>query len=109
MRKNQLIGSNPIIGIRPTIDGRRGRLGVRESLEEQTMGMARRALVKQIYIHFVLARRSGSNRRFDGGRAFFGSFDRISHHTTQFLLLILIHYCYYITKKRGCQWRHLYF
>ena len=31
----------PKIGIRPTIDGRWG--GVRESLEEQTMGMARRA------------------------------------------------------------------
>ncbi len=43
MRKNQLIGSHPVIGIRPTIDGRRGRLGVRESLEEQTMGMAHRA------------------------------------------------------------------
>ncbi len=43
MRKNQLIGSNPVIGIRPTIDGRRGALGVRESLEDQTMGMARRA------------------------------------------------------------------
>ena len=27
----------PVIGIRPTIDGRRGVLGVRESLEEQTM------------------------------------------------------------------------
>lgn len=33
--------SNPRIGIRPTIDGRRN--GVRESLEEQTMNMARRA------------------------------------------------------------------
>ena len=31
----------PRIGIRPTIDGRWG--GVRESLEEQTMGMAKRA------------------------------------------------------------------
>lgn len=31
----------PRIGIRPAIDGRRG--GIRESLEEQTMGMARRA------------------------------------------------------------------
>ncbi|HSV88320.1 MAG TPA: hypothetical protein VLH61_06740, partial [Bacteroidales bacterium] len=31
----------PKIGIRPTIDGRLG--GVRESLEAQTMGMARRA------------------------------------------------------------------
>ena len=32
---------HPKIGIRPTIDGRWG--GVRESLEEQTMGMAKRA------------------------------------------------------------------
>jgi len=35
----RLIGNLPKIGIRPVIDGRRG--GVRESLEEQTMGMAR--------------------------------------------------------------------
>ena len=41
MRKNHLIGSYPVIGIRPTIDGRRGKLGVRESLEEQTMNMAK--------------------------------------------------------------------
>jgi len=33
--------NHPKIGIRPTIDGRWG--GVRESLEEQTMGMAKRA------------------------------------------------------------------
>jgi L-fucose isomerase len=37
--RNRLIGDMPKIGIRPTIDGR--RKGVRESLEEQTMGMAR--------------------------------------------------------------------
>jgi L-fucose isomerase len=36
---NRWIGSLPKIGIRPTIDGR--RKGVRESLEEQTMSMAR--------------------------------------------------------------------
>ncbi|MCS6826048.1 MAG: L-fucose isomerase [Caldilinea sp.] len=36
---NHLIGAMPKIGIRPTIDGRLG--GVRESLEEQTMAMAR--------------------------------------------------------------------
>src|SRR5690606_32883205 len=36
---NPLIGDMPKIGIRPTIDGRLG--GVRESLEEQTMTMAR--------------------------------------------------------------------
>jgi L-fucose isomerase len=35
---NRLIGDMPKIGIRPTIDGRRE--GVRESLEDQTMGMA---------------------------------------------------------------------
>lgn len=37
--KNHLIGEMPRIGIRPTIDGRLG--GVRESLEVQTMTMAR--------------------------------------------------------------------
>ncbi|HUK82597.1 MAG TPA: L-fucose isomerase [Verrucomicrobiae bacterium] len=37
--QNRLVGSNPKIGIRPTIDGRRG--GVRESLESQTMNMAK--------------------------------------------------------------------
>lgn len=36
---NRLIGEMPKVGIRPTIDGRLG--GVRESLEEQTMAMAR--------------------------------------------------------------------
>ncbi len=36
---NQLIGDMPKIGIRPTIDGRLG--GVRESLEDQTMDMAK--------------------------------------------------------------------
>ncbi len=43
MAENRLIGSYPVIGIRPTIDGRRGALKVRESLEEQTMNMARSA------------------------------------------------------------------
>ncbi|MBE6555128.1 MAG: L-fucose isomerase [Ruminococcaceae bacterium] len=43
MAKNRLIGEYPVIGIRPTIDGRRGVLKVRESLEEQTMNMARSA------------------------------------------------------------------
>ncbi len=38
---NRLQGDMPKIGIRPVIDGR--RKGVRESLEDQTMGMARRA------------------------------------------------------------------
>ncbi len=43
MAKNRLIGDYPVIGIRPTIDGRRGPLKVRESLEEQTMNMAKAA------------------------------------------------------------------
>ncbi len=38
---HRLVGQPPKIGIRPTIDGRRN--GVRESLEEQTMAMARAA------------------------------------------------------------------
>jgi len=43
MAKSRLIGDYPVIGIRPTIDGRRGVLGVRESLEDQTMNMAKAA------------------------------------------------------------------
>ena len=43
MAENRLIGDYPVIGIRPTIDGRRGPLKVRESLEEQTMNMAKSA------------------------------------------------------------------
>ena len=43
MAKSRLIGSYPVIGIRPTIDGRRGPLKVRESLEDQTMAMAQAA------------------------------------------------------------------
>ena len=43
MAKSRLIGDYPVIGIRPTIDGRRGVLGVRESLENQTMNMAKSA------------------------------------------------------------------
>ena len=37
--RNRLVGDMPKIGIRPTIDGR--RKGVRESLEDQTMAMAK--------------------------------------------------------------------
>ena len=43
MSRNRYIGEFPVIGIRPTIDGRRGALDVRGSLEEQTMNMARSA------------------------------------------------------------------
>ena len=43
MAESRLIGGYPVIGIRPTIDGRRGALKVRGSLEDQTMGMAKAA------------------------------------------------------------------
>lgn len=43
MAKSRLIGDYPVIGIRPTIDGRRGAVMVRESLEDQTMDMAKAA------------------------------------------------------------------
>ena len=43
MAESRLIGGYPVIGIRPTIDGRRGPLKVRESLEDQTMNMAKSA------------------------------------------------------------------
>ena len=37
--ENKLRGELPKVGIRPTIDGRRN--GIREGLEEKTMGMAK--------------------------------------------------------------------
>lgn len=43
MNKNRFSESYPKIGIRPTIDGRQGPLKVRDSLEEQTMDMAKSA------------------------------------------------------------------
>lgn len=43
MAKKRFVGDYPVIGIRPTIDGRRGALNVRGSLEEQTMNMAKSA------------------------------------------------------------------
>ena len=43
MAESRLIGEYPVIGIRPTIDGRRGKIKVRESLEDQTMNMAKSA------------------------------------------------------------------
>lgn len=43
MAVKRLIGDYPVIGIRPAIDGRRGYLKVRESLEDQTMNMAKAA------------------------------------------------------------------
>ena len=43
MAQSRLIGGYPVIGIRRIIDDRRGPLKVRESLEEQTMNMAKAA------------------------------------------------------------------
>ena len=40
MSKSELIGGYPVIGIRPAIDGRRGPMKLRESLEDQTMALA---------------------------------------------------------------------
>ena len=37
--QNRLVGAMPKIGIRPVIDGR--RRGIRESLEDQTMALAK--------------------------------------------------------------------
>jgi L-fucose isomerase len=43
MATSRLIGGYPVIGIRPTIDARRGYLDVRGGLEQQTMNMAKTA------------------------------------------------------------------
>jgi len=43
MAKNRYIGDYPVIGIRPCIDGRRGPMKLRESLEDQTMALAQAA------------------------------------------------------------------
>ena len=40
MAENRYVGSYPVIGIRPIIDGRRGPMKLRESLEDQTMALA---------------------------------------------------------------------
>lgn len=43
MAETRFAGEYPVIGIRPIIDGRKGPLDVRGSLEAQTMGMAQAA------------------------------------------------------------------
>ena len=43
MSDSRFVGAYPVIGIRPTIDGRRGNPDVRASLEDQTMNMAKSA------------------------------------------------------------------
>ena len=40
MAENRYVGQYPVIGIRPIIDGRRGPMKLRESLEDQTMALA---------------------------------------------------------------------
>ena len=43
MAQKRLVGEYPVIGIRPCIDGRRGPMKLRESLEDQTMALAKAA------------------------------------------------------------------
>lgn len=43
MANKRYVGDYPVIGIRPTIDGRRGPMQLRESLEDQTMALAKAA------------------------------------------------------------------
>ena len=43
MAKSRYIGGYPVIGIRPIVDGRRGPMRLRESLEDQVMAMANAA------------------------------------------------------------------
>ena len=43
MKKNRYIGDYPVIGIRPVVDGRRGPMKLRESLEPQVWAMANAA------------------------------------------------------------------
>ena len=43
MAKNRYVGDYPVIGIRPIVDGRRGPMQLRESLEDQVMAMANAA------------------------------------------------------------------
>lgn len=72
MAKSRLIGEYPVIGIRPTIDGRRGTLKVRESLEEQTMNMAKSAakLIRRKCLLFEWrARESNPRGQYDRSRS----------------------------------------
>ena len=43
MAQNRYIGDYPVIGIRPVVDGRRGPMMLRESLEAQVWAMANAA------------------------------------------------------------------
>ncbi len=47
MENKALVCGYPVIGIRPVIDGRRGPMKLRESLEDQTMGLAK--VAKQLF------------------------------------------------------------
>ena len=47
MAKNRYVGDYPVIGIRPVVDGRRGPMKLRESLEDQVMALANAA--KKLY------------------------------------------------------------
>ena len=60
MAENRLIGDYPVIGIRPCIDGRRGPMKLRESLEDQTMALAKAAkiaIIRRYYEKVYLERK----------------------------------------------------
>ena len=70
MQTKRFIGENPKVGIRPVIDGRQG--GVRESLEEQTMNMAKSAakLIRRKCLLFEWrARESNPRGQYDRSRS----------------------------------------
>ena len=48
MEKNRYIGEYPVIGIRPIVEGRRGPMQLRESLEDQVMAMAEAAKARGV-------------------------------------------------------------
>lgn len=43
MIEKRYVGDYPVIGIRPVVDGRRGPMKLRESLEDQVMALANAA------------------------------------------------------------------
>ena len=49
--KNRLIGEYPVIGIRPVIDGRKGPLDVRGSLEAQFHALKRNLSIPFLTTH----------------------------------------------------------
>ena len=85
MAENRYVGSYPVIGIRPTIDGRRGVLQVRESLEDQTMNMAKAAAK----LYFFFSRYHNRPRRRSSSLRRQVSQGRCRYHSYSYSLLVL--------------------